>query len=349
MAPLAFFWPHIGMCGCVRDRPSQRLGLAESVARGACSCDADRGLSVRVRRGAAVIEIIHADALTWSAADFAGFDTLIVDPPYSAHVHANAASVGVAGGHGLGAHSRDLGFDALTPELRAQIALAAGSVRRWSAIYSDVESTHLWRAAVAHAEYVRPIPWIRWSQPQLSGDRPCTILEIISVFHAEHRGARGGVHAVAKHWNGPGNIMPHATRELLAVSRDRALRGAEKHPTEKRLSQLLDLVSWFSDPGDAVLDLCAGSGSTGLAARLLGRDFVGLELDLAWAAFAARRCSNMALSPRDRQDADGWCTRTAEEALAALAVPLAEDGSNRNTRQRAERRLADVERVMGAV
>jgi hypothetical protein len=293
-------------------------------------------------------EVMHGSALDLDADFFGMFDVLICDPPYSPHVHENCASVGVVGG-GLGAHDRELGFEALSPELLAQIALAAGSVKRWSAIFSDVESTHLWRDAVGkQAEYVRPIPWIRWSQPQLSGDRPCTILEIVSCFHRHAIGTRGGIKPVAKHWSGPGNIMPDATRELFGALTDKALRGQKKHPTEKRLSQLLSLVSWFSDPGESVLDLCAGSGSTGLACRLLGRDFVGVELDEGWAAKADRRCKNM-LMPRDRSDAEEWCTRVLAEATELLERPAAADGSDRNTRERAARRIADVERVMGAL
>jgi hypothetical protein len=294
------------------------------------------------------VEVMHADALDLDAEFFGVFDVQIVDPPYSPHVHENCASVGVVGG-GLGAHDRELGFEALTPALRDQIALAAGCVKRWSAIFSDVESTHVWRDAIgAQAEYIRPIPWIRWSQPQLSGDRPCTILEIISCFHAQNIGPRGGVKPLAKHWSGPGNIMPDATRELFGALTDKALRGEGKHPTEKRLSQLLSLVSWFSDPGESVLDLCAGSGSTGLACRLLGRDFVGVERDEHWAGRADRRCKHM-LSPRDRNDAEEWTERVFAEATELLERPAAADGSDRNTRERAERRLADVERVMGAL
>lgn len=302
-------------------------------------------------------EVMHADALDLDAEFFGLFDVLICDPPYSSHVHDNCASVGSAAANcgtdlvrsGLGSRARELGFEALSDALRAQIALAAGSVKRWSAVFSDVESTHLWREAVGkQAEYIRPIPWIRWSQPQLSGDRPCTILEIISCFHRHAVGARGGIKPVAKHWSGPGNIMPETTRELLGALTDKALRGQEKHPTEKRLSQLLSLVSWFSDPGESVLDLCAGSGSTGLACRLLGRDFVGVERDEAWAAKADRRCKNMLL-PRDRNDAEEWCERVQAEAFALLETPAAADGSDRNTRERAERRIADVERVMGAL
>jgi hypothetical protein len=295
-------------------------------------------------------EVMHGSALDLDAEFFGMFDVQICDPPYSPHVHDNCASVGVVGG-GLGAHDRSLGFEALSPELLAQIALAAGCVKRWSAIFSDVESTHLWRDAVGkQAEYIRPIPWIRWSQPQLSGDRPCTILEIVSCFHRHEVGKRGGVKPVAKHWSGPGNIMPEVSRELLAGLTDKAMRGQEKHPTEKRLSQLLSLVSWFSDPGESVLDLCAGSGSTGLACNLLGRDFMGVELDEAWALQADRRVkagSKAQISPRDQVDAEEWCERVLAEATELLERPAAADGSDRNTRERAGRRIADVERVMG--
>lgn len=296
------------------------------------------------------VEVMHADALELDAEFFGMFDTLICDPPYSEHVHESAASVGTAGmfPSTQNNRARDLGFAHLSPSLMAQIALCASSVKRWSAIFSDVESTHLWRAAVTRAEYIRPIPWIRWSQPQLSGDRPCTILEIISCFHAQYNGKRGGMKPVQKHWNGPGNIMPNVSRELLAPLTDRALRGAGKHPTEKRLSQLLELVSWFSDPGEAVIDLCAGSGSTGVACRLLGRDFVGIEIDAEWAERAQRRVTTN-LSPRDRADAEEWCSRVLAEATEHVERPAAADGSDRNTRERAQRRIADVERVMGAL
>ena len=290
------------------------------------------------------VEVMHADALDLDAEFFGMFDVLICDPPYSPHVHESCASVGVIGG-GLGAHARELGFESLSDKLRAQVALCAESVKRWSAIFSDVESTHLWRESITRAEYIRPIPWIRWSQPQLSGDRPCTILEIVSCFHAQHNGARGGTKPIAKHWNGPGNIMPEVSRELLAPLTDRALRGAGKHPTEKRLSQLLSLVSWLSDPGENVIDLTAGSGSTVLACRLLDRDAVGIELDPEWARKANTRAA-VNLSPRDRTDAEEWCERVLAEATEQLEKLAAADGSDRNTRERAERRIADVERVM---
>jgi len=65
--------------------------------------------------------------------------------------------------------------------------------------------------------------------------------------------------------------------------------GNKLHPTQKPLSVLLPLVETFSRPGDLVLDPFAGSGSSLLAAKLLGREYLGIELDAAYCEIARRR------------------------------------------------------------
>ena len=49
------------------------------------------------------------------------------------------------------------------------------------------------------------------------------------------------------------------------------------HPTQKPVNLLMKLISIFTDPGDVVIDPCAGSGSTLRAARELGRNSYGFE------------------------------------------------------------------------
>ena len=51
--------------------------------------------------------------------------------------------------------------------------------------------------------------------------------------------------------------------------------GNKLHPTQKPLSVLLPLIETFSTPGGLVLDPIAGSGSTLIALRMLGRTFLG--------------------------------------------------------------------------
>lgn len=51
------------------------------------------------------------------------------------------------------------------------------------------------------------------------------------------------------------------------------------HPTQKPVKLLKELISIFTDPGDIVIDPCAGSGSTLRAAYELGRSAYGFEVD----------------------------------------------------------------------
>lgn len=51
------------------------------------------------------------------------------------------------------------------------------------------------------------------------------------------------------------------------------------HPTAKPVNLMKTYVENSSQPGDVVLDMFMGAGSTGLACVELGRSFIGVELD----------------------------------------------------------------------
>ena len=51
------------------------------------------------------------------------------------------------------------------------------------------------------------------------------------------------------------------------------------HPTQKPLQLMERIITIFSNPNDLVLDCFAGSGSTGVAAKNLGRDYILIEKD----------------------------------------------------------------------
>ncbi|MBI0097267.1 MULTISPECIES: site-specific DNA-methyltransferase [unclassified Snodgrassella] len=66
-------------------------------------------------------------------------------------------------------------------------------------------------------------------------------------------------------------------RSVLVFSSDKQTNAL--HPTQKPIELLQYLIKTFSNPGDTVLDFTMGSGSTGAAALMLDRDFVGIEQD----------------------------------------------------------------------
>src|SRR5699024_9309322 len=120
-------------------------------------------------------------------------DVTITDPPYSEHTHKSVRSAKMhtndRGGR-YGADVRrnvDLGFEHLSPELRATVSTElARLTKRWALVFSDVESDHLWRSDLESAglDYVRTGAWVKvGSTPQFSGDRPATGFEAITIVH----------------------------------------------------------------------------------------------------------------------------------------------------------------------
>lgn len=79
---------------------------------------------------------------------------------------------------------------------------------------------------------------------------------------------------------------PRMMRSVLHV---RSCHGYAEHPTQKPVGVLTPLIE-FSCPDNAiVLDPFCGSGSTGVAAMMSGRRFIGIEADETYAAIARRR------------------------------------------------------------
>jgi DNA modification methylase len=73
-------------------------------------------------------------------------------------------------------------------------------------------------------------------------------------------------------------------RELTSASRNvlehaRLPREEYRHPTQKPVPLLLELIETSTSEGDRILDPFMGSGSTAVAAIQARRDYVGFELD----------------------------------------------------------------------
>lgn len=67
--------------------------------------------------------------------------------------------------------------------------------------------------------------------------------------------------------------------------------GTEKdaHPWQQAESEARQLIEQLTEPGELVIDPCLGAGTTGVAARKLGRRFVGCDVDEDAVTTARRR------------------------------------------------------------
>ena len=70
-------------------------------------------------------------------------------------------------------------------------------------------------------------------------------------------------------------------------------RGFKVHPTQKPITLFSPLVADFSNPGDLILDPFCGSGTTLVAAAMLGRRYIGIEIEEKYVKIAEERLRNV--------------------------------------------------------
>ena len=74
------------------------------------------------------------------------------------------------------------------------------------------------------------------------------------------------------------------------------------HPTVYPLPMIVRIIKMATDPGDTVLDPFAGSGTTLVAAKIMGRRSIGFELDGSYREECLRRLETEGTMPADAFD-----------------------------------------------
>lgn len=90
--------------------------------------------------------------------------------------------------------------------------------------------------------------------------------------------------------------------------------GDKAHPTQKPLSLLHRVMIGTTNPGDVVLDPFFGTGTTGAVAKMLGRDYIGIEREAEYRAVAEKRLANTR-----RLDKEALQTTTSKRAEPRVA------------------------------
>jgi len=75
--------------------------------------------------------------------------------------------------------------------------------------------------------------------------------------------------------------------------------GKKAHSTQKPEKLLYKIILSTSKPGDVVLDPFFGSGTTGAVAKLLGRNYIGLEMESKYIDIAKKRIKKVITDSND--------------------------------------------------
>lgn len=68
------------------------------------------------------------------------------------------------------------------------------------------------------------------------------------------------------------------------------------HPTQKPVALMEYFIKTYTEEGQTILDFAMGSGTTGVACKRLGRDFIGIEKDAEYFDIARKRIESAALA-----------------------------------------------------
>jgi modification methylase len=113
-------------------------------------------------------------------------------------------------------------------------------------------------------------------------------------------------------------ILPICTgKERLRVN------GKRAHPTQKPEALLYRIISASSNPGDVILDPFFGSGTSGVVAKKLHRNWIGIEKEVEYVRIARNRIAN---TPREAYEAGIYETPNPRKKARVPFAALVEHG-----------------------
>nr|WP_047169442.1 site-specific DNA-methyltransferase [Sphingomonas sp. Y57] len=203
-------------------------------------------------------------------------DHVIMDPPYEALTQAAIGSVPKGNLKGVSTRlGRPLDFEPID-EIREQVVSFGNLCSGWFVAFCTPEGVGRWADAInaSPMKYKRACAWVKPdATPQFNGQCPAQGVENFVVAWAGKGHSR---------WNAGGK------RGVYTHLVNNPERHGE-HPTEKPRRLMSEIVADFTKPGDVILDPFMGSGTTGVAAVMAGRRFVGIEMNERYFDIACKR------------------------------------------------------------
>lgn len=203
-------------------------------------------------------------------------DHVICDPPYEEIMHASKSGmkglVRPDGSH----HWQPLDFDPIDAIRRDFVIAGASICDGWFIAFCTSEGVGRWADEInpSAMKYKRACVWIKPdTTPQMNGQGP----------------AQGAEHFVCA-WAGKGFARWNAGGKRGVYTHN--VNNRERtglHPTEKPRRLMSEIVADFTNPGELICDPFMGSGTTGVAASMAGRRFIGIEQKPEYFDIACKR------------------------------------------------------------
>ena len=208
-------------------------------------------------------------------------DHLISDPPYEDELHGAMGRIQRNDGREM---VQDLGFAGINATRSDIAAACVGASAGWVILFTLAEGVRAWRddLQAASAKWDTTCFWVKPdASPRFNGQGPARGAECFVTCWAGTGYRR---------WNAGGK------RGVYTHCVNTGRQG--EHPTEKPVPLMMEILGDFTRPGETVCDPFMGSGTTGVAAAMLGRRFVGVEQNEKWFDLSRRRIEAAYRQPR---------------------------------------------------
>jgi len=202
----------------------------------------------------------------------AAVDHVMSDPPYEDELHNAMGRIRRNDGQEM---IQTLGFEGINAS-RAEVSQMIVEVcSGWAILFTLAEGVRAWRddLQAAGAKWDTTLAWVKPdASPRFNGQGAARGFECAITAWCG-RGYRT--------WNGGGR------RGVFTHCVNTSRQG--EHPTEKPVPLMRELVALYSTHGQTILDPFMGSGTTGVACAMLGRAFIGIEMNEKWFDLSCKR------------------------------------------------------------
>lgn len=214
--------------------------------------------------GGVAHDIVHGDCLdVMREMEDGSVNTVITDPPYNV-VNRNGGDLRKPGYLDKGsADSAVVDIEAVATEL---IRITSGSIYVWC----STEQASDWRKSFVNSGLTtRQCVWIKSNPAPINGEKMWLSGVELCIFARKPKAPFFEFCKVPA-WTGPSEKL-------------------DWHPTPKPVWLMMELVKASSRKNDIIFDPYCGSGSVGVAAVLLERRFIGVDIDKSYVDMARKR------------------------------------------------------------